>query len=117
MKSSLREQIQKIVDILQSMQQHHNQPTVAQMQLQQQSQQLFMAMSERLIKKLFKKLFSPVKLGNKQWNFGFSLFVFCVYSTITKDIQLSFVVKNNKSTIIFCVITRNFLARKKVIKN
>lgn len=95
MKSSLREQIQKIVDILQSMQQHHNQPTVAQMQLQQQSQQLFMAMSERLIKKLFKKLFSPVKLGNKQWNFGFSLFVFCVYSTITKDIQLSFVVKNN----------------------
>ena len=31
MKSSLREQIQKIVDILQSMQQHHNQPTVAQM--------------------------------------------------------------------------------------
>ena len=86
MKNSFREQMQKIVDILQSMQQHHNQPTVAQMQLQQQSQQLFM--SERFIQKLFKKLLSPVKLGNKQWNFGFSLFVFCVYSSITKDIQL-----------------------------
>lgn len=86
MKNSFREQMQKIVDILQSMQQHHNQPTVAQMQLQQQSQQLFM--SERFIQKLFKKLLPPVKLGNKQWNFGFSLFVFCVYSSITKDIQL-----------------------------
>ena len=60
-----REQIQKIVDGLQCMQQHQNQLIVTQLQLQKQSRKLFMAMLERLNKKLLQKtVFLPVKLGN-----------------------------------------------------
>ena len=46
-----REQMQKIVDSLQCMQQQQNQLIVAQLQAQQQSQQIFMAILEKLNKK------------------------------------------------------------------
>ena len=46
-----REKMQKAVDSLQRMQQQHNQLTVVELQAQQQSQQIFMAMLEKLNKK------------------------------------------------------------------
>ena len=46
-----REQMQKVVDSLQCMQQQQNQLIVAQLQAQQQSQQIFMATLEKLNKK------------------------------------------------------------------
>ena len=46
-----REKMQKAVDSLQRMQQQHNQLTVVELQAQQQSQQIFMAILEKLNKK------------------------------------------------------------------
>ena len=68
-----REQMQKVVDSLQSTQQQQNQLIVVQLQVQQQSQQIFIAMLQKLNKKMIEKKTLPVKSGRKKFIFSFSM--------------------------------------------
>ena len=78
--------MQQVVDSLQCMQQQQNQLIVAQLQAQQQSQQIFITLLQKLNKKWLKKTL-PVKSGSKKFIFSFSMYVFCVYLFKTKHMQ------------------------------
>ena len=64
-----REQMQKVVDSLQSTQQQQNQLIVVQLQVQQQSQQIFIAMLQKLNKKVIEKKNTASKVGQEKIHF------------------------------------------------